>query len=101
MAAPLDADKLKAMMKNPWNEEMLKKDIELLKLIKQHKEEQERFEKVGNVLHALLSGLLGLLDMRLGIGKPICRRAHTSVFYFLSLAVLHHGASQRNDRHHG
>ena len=43
MAAPLDPDKLKAMMKNPWNEAMLKKDIELLKLKKQHKEEQERF----------------------------------------------------------
>lgn len=69
MAAPLEADKLKAMMKNPWNEEMLKKDIELLKLTKQHQEEQERFEKVGNVLHALLSGLLCLVDMRLGIGE--------------------------------
>jgi hypothetical protein len=69
MAAPLDPDKLKAMMKNPWNEAMLKKDIELLKLKKQHKEEQERFAKVGNVLHALLSGLLCLADMRLGIGE--------------------------------
>ena len=41
MAPPVEADKLKAMVKNPWNEEMLKKDIELLKLTKKHKEEQE------------------------------------------------------------
>ena len=41
MAPPVDSDKLKAMVKNPWNEEMLKKDIELLKLTKKAKEEQE------------------------------------------------------------
>lgn len=41
MAPPVDPDKVKAMTKNPWNEEMLKKDIELLKLMKRHKEEQE------------------------------------------------------------
>lgn len=84
MAAPLPADQLKALMKNPWNEEMLKKDIELLKLTQQHKEEQERFEKVGNVLHALLSGLLSLVDVRLGLGEfRLCYADIASFTFFL------------------
>jgi hypothetical protein len=41
MAPPADPEKLKAMLKNPWNQEMLEKDIELPKLTKRHKEEQE------------------------------------------------------------
>lgn len=69
MAPPMDPDKLKAMLKNPYSTEMLRKDIELLKLTKKHKEEQDRFNKVGNVLHALLSCLLCLVDMRLGMGE--------------------------------
>jgi len=40
MAPPLDSDKIKAMMKNPFATDMIDKDIELLKL-KQRKMEEE------------------------------------------------------------
>jgi hypothetical protein len=40
MAPRLEADKLKAMMKNPWAAEMLQKEVELLKLAKKQKEEE-------------------------------------------------------------
>ena len=69
MAPPLDPDKMKAMMKNPWTSEMIKKDIELLKLAKRQKDEEVRFQKVGNMLQTLLGLLLCLVDMRLGTGK--------------------------------
>lgn len=41
MAPPIDPDKIKALMKNPYAAEMLSNDIELLKLKKQRKEEEE------------------------------------------------------------
>jgi hypothetical protein len=41
MAPPIDPEKLKAMMKNPWALEMVEKDLELLKLNKRKKEEEE------------------------------------------------------------
>ena len=41
MAPPLDAEKLKAMMKNPFAADMIGKDIELLKLKQTKKEEEE------------------------------------------------------------
>lgn len=41
MAPPLDADKTKALMKNPYAADMIQKDIELLKLKKRRKEEEE------------------------------------------------------------
>lgn len=40
MAPRLEADKLKAMMKNPWAAEMLQKEVELLKLAKKQKDEE-------------------------------------------------------------
>ncbi|WWC72135.1 uncharacterized protein I206_106095 [Kwoniella pini CBS 10737] len=41
MAPPIDKEKLKAMMKNPWAGEMIEKDIQLLKIAKRQKEEEE------------------------------------------------------------
>lgn len=41
MAPPIDKDKLKASLKNPWQAEMLEKDIELLKIAKKQKAEEE------------------------------------------------------------
>lgn len=41
MAPPIDADKIKASMKNPWATSMLGKDLELLKLKKRQNEERE------------------------------------------------------------
>ncbi|RSH91363.1 hypothetical protein EHS25_009662 [Saitozyma podzolica] len=67
MAPRLEADKLKAMMKNPWAAEMLQKEVELLKLAKKQKEEEGRYEKVANMLQTLLGLLLCLVDMRLGM----------------------------------
>lgn len=40
MAPPIDKDKLKASLKNPWQAEMLEKDIELLKIAKKQKAEE-------------------------------------------------------------
>jgi hypothetical protein len=41
MAPPVDPDKIKALMKNPYAADMIRKDIELLKLKKRRKEEEE------------------------------------------------------------
>lgn len=41
MAPPLDPEKAKALMKNPWASQLIEKDIELLKLEKKKKEEEE------------------------------------------------------------
>lgn len=41
MAPPIDKDKLKASLKNPWQAEMLEKDIELWKIAKKQKAEEE------------------------------------------------------------
>lgn len=41
MAPPIDQDKIKALMKNPYAADMIEKDIELLKLKKRKKEEEE------------------------------------------------------------
>ena len=41
MAPPLAADKIKAMMKNPWAADLIDKDIELLKMEKRKLEEEE------------------------------------------------------------
>ncbi|AFR97166.2 hypothetical protein C343_05301 [Cryptococcus neoformans C23] len=67
MAPPIDKDKLKASLKNPWQAEMLEKDIELLKLAKKQKAEEERYAKVANLLQTMLGFLLCAVDMRLGI----------------------------------
>ncbi|WVQ66855.1 uncharacterized protein L199_005046 [Kwoniella botswanensis] len=67
MAPPLDKDKLKATMKNPWATEMIEKDIQLLKIAKAQKEEEERYSKVANLLQTILGFLLCAVDMRLGI----------------------------------
>jgi DNA-binding NtrC family response regulator len=40
MAPPIEPDKLRALMKNPWSSEMLQKEVELLKLAKKQKEEE-------------------------------------------------------------
>ncbi|KAK6909279.1 hypothetical protein I203_103296 [Kwoniella mangroviensis CBS 8507] len=66
MAPPLDKDKLKATMKNPWATEMIEKDIQLLKIAKAQKEEEERYSKVANLLQTILGFLLCAVDMRLG-----------------------------------
>ena len=82
MAPPVDPDKIKSMMKNPYAAEMIEKDIELLKLKKRRKEEAEwvmvsclgkvdvdtrKYEKVGQMLHTILGALLCAVDMRLGV----------------------------------
>ncbi|KIR41344.1 hypothetical protein I307_04426 [Cryptococcus deuterogattii 99/473] len=67
MAPPIDKDKLKASLKNPWQAEMLEKDIELLKIAKKQKAEEERYAKVANLLQTMLGFLLCAADMRLGI----------------------------------
>ncbi|OCF42229.1 hypothetical protein I317_03964 [Kwoniella heveanensis CBS 569] len=67
MAPPIDKDKMKAIMKNPWQAEMLEKDIQLLKIAKQQKEEEERYAKVANLLQTMLGFLLCAVDMRLGV----------------------------------
>ena len=41
MAPPLDPDKIKALMKNPYALDMIENDLELLKLKSQRKEEEE------------------------------------------------------------
>lgn len=41
MAPSIDKNKLKAGLKNPWQAEMLEKDIELLKIAKKQKAEEE------------------------------------------------------------
>ena len=41
MAPPLDPDKIKALMKNPYALDMIENDLELLKLKRQRKEEEE------------------------------------------------------------
>ncbi|WVO15062.1 hypothetical protein L204_102706 [Cryptococcus depauperatus] len=67
MAPPIDKSKLKASLKNPWQMEMLKKDIQLLKIAKTQKEEEERYAKVANLLQTMLGFLLCAADMRLGV----------------------------------
>ncbi|WVQ84579.1 hypothetical protein IAT38_006733 [Cryptococcus sp. DSM 104549] len=67
MAPPVDKDKLKATMKNPWQAEMLEKDIQLLKIAKRQKAEEERYAKVANLLQTMLGFLLCAADMRLGV----------------------------------
>ncbi|WWD19747.1 hypothetical protein CI109_104211 [Kwoniella shandongensis] len=66
MTPPIDKDKLKASVKNPWIREMFEKDIQLLKIAKQSKEEEERYSKVTNMLQTMLGFLLCAVDMRLG-----------------------------------
>ena len=41
MAPPLDPDKIKSLMKNPYALDMIENDLELLKLKRQRKEEEE------------------------------------------------------------
>lgn len=41
MGPPVDKDKLKASLKNPWQAEMLEKDIELLTIAKKQKAQEE------------------------------------------------------------
>ena len=55
MAPPLDPDKLKAMMKNPFAADMIGKDIELLKL-KQRKKEEEECAIIGLEMLQLMTG---------------------------------------------
>ncbi|WVQ77470.1 hypothetical protein IAR50_007156 [Cryptococcus sp. DSM 104548] len=68
MAPPLDKDKLKATMKNPYQLEMLEKDIQLLKIAKRQKEEEARYAKVASLLQTMLGFLVCAADMRLGMG---------------------------------
>ncbi|ODN89213.1 hypothetical protein L198_06536 [Cryptococcus wingfieldii CBS 7118] len=71
MAPPLDKDKLKAAMKNPYQTEMLEKDIQLFKIAKRQKEEEARYAKVASLLQTMLGFLLCAADMRLGIGLMV------------------------------
>jgi hypothetical protein len=41
MAPPVDPDKIRSLMKNPYAADMIGKDIELLKLKKRRKDEEE------------------------------------------------------------
>ncbi len=80
MAPPVDPEKIKSLMKNPYAADMIEKDIELLKLKKRKKEEEEyvfiisailtlrRYEKVGGIMQTMLGALLCAVDMRLGVG---------------------------------
>nr|XP_018261026.1 uncharacterized protein I303_06743 [Kwoniella dejecticola CBS 10117]OBR83184.1 hypothetical protein I303_06743 [Kwoniella dejecticola CBS 10117] len=84
MAPPIDKEKLKATMKNPWAGEMIEKDIQLLKIAKRQKEEEERYSKVANLLQTILGFLLCAVDMRLGV----CEYARSRGQLMIEVAIV-------------
>ncbi|WVO24723.1 uncharacterized protein IAS62_006093 [Cryptococcus decagattii] len=58
MGPPVDKDKLKASLKNPWQAEMLEKDIELLTIAKKQKAQEVRYAEVANLFQTMLGFLI-------------------------------------------